>query len=130
MIALDTNLLVRLAVRDDLAQLAKVYALLSRQTALLLSSVLLETEWVLRARYQLRPAEIAAFFEYLASADGLEFENPAAALAAIAAFSQGVGFADALHAATASHLKLVFYTFDAPLKRKAARIQGARIQTP
>lgn len=129
MIALDTNLLVRLAVRDDAAQLARVQALLADDEALILNSVLLETEWVLRARYQLLPAEIAAFFNYLATADGLEFENPRAALAAIAAFEKGVGLADALHAAVASHLKLVFYTFDLPLKRKASRIEGARIRT-
>lgn len=129
MIALDTNLLVRLAVRDDARQLAQVNALLATETALILSSVLLETEWVLRSRYQLLPAEIAGFFNYLATADGLEFENPAAALAAIAAFEQGLGFADALHAAAASQLNLVFYTFDAPLKRKAGRIKGAQVQT-
>lgn len=130
MIAIDTNLLVRLAVRDDAVQLAKVNALLATETALILSSVLLETEWVLRARYQLQPAEIAAFFEHVASSEGLEFENPQAVLTAIAAYAKGVGFADALHAATAMQRDLVFYTFDAPLKRRAGRIKGARIQTP
>lgn len=127
MIALDTNLLVRLAVRDDATQLARVAKLLSKEDALILSSVLLETEWVLRSRYQLLPGEIAAFFNYLASADGLEFENPTAVLTAIAAFEQGVGFADALHVATASHRGLVFHTFDVPLKRRAGRIKGAQI---
>ncbi len=130
MIAIDTNLLVRLAVRDDSAQLARVRALLAKETALILSSVLLETEWVLRARYQLQPAEIAKFFEFLASSEGLDFENPPAALAAIAAYGEGMAFADALHAATATQRNLAFYTFDAPLKRKAGRIKGAQIRTP
>lgn len=130
MIAVDTNLLVRLAVRDDSAQLTRVRTLLAKETALILSSVLLETEWVLRARYELKPAEIATFFEFLASSDGLDFENPGAALVAIAAYGEGIGFADALHAATAAQRNLTFYTFDAPLKRKAARIKGVQIRTP
>lgn len=130
MIAIDTNLLVRLAVRDDSAQLKRVHALLAKETALILSSVLLETEWVLRARYQLQRTEIAEFFAFLASSDGLDFENPPAALAAIAAYGEGMTFADALHAATATQRNLTFYTFDAPLKRKGIRIKGAQIRTP
>jgi len=130
MIALDTNLLVRLAVRDDAAQLAKINALLTDEVALILTSVLLETEWVLRSRYQLQPVEIAVFMRYLATADGLEFENPASTLTAIAAYEKGMGFADALHASIASHLRLPFFTFDTALKRKAARIQAFQIETP
>jgi predicted nucleic-acid-binding protein len=128
MIALDTNALVRLAARDDAAQLARVQALLAEQDALVLSSVLLETEWLLRARYQLQPAEIAVFFDYLATADGLEFENPAAALAAIAAYAQGLAFADALHAAIATSLGLSFATFDRKLQRKAKCIKNSEIR--
>ncbi len=47
MIAVDTNLLVRLATNDVPAERGAVVALLDRHEALIPKTVLLETEWVL-----------------------------------------------------------------------------------
>ena len=54
--SLDTNLLVRLLVADDLPQLHAVESLIRsavrrRQTLFVPITVVLELEWVLRARY-------------------------------------------------------------------------------
>jgi predicted nucleic-acid-binding protein len=48
MIAVDTNIIIRLAMRDDEAQYQKVIVLLN----FISRTVQLETEWVLRSRYK------------------------------------------------------------------------------
>jgi len=61
MIALDTNLLVRLATDDVPAERRAVVSLLERHETLIPKTVLLETEWVLRSRYGYAPGQIAEF---------------------------------------------------------------------
>lgn len=51
MIAVDTNIIVRLIVADDERQLAAALALVEREDVYVPLTVLLETEWVLRSRY-------------------------------------------------------------------------------
>jgi len=58
MIGVDTNVLVRYLVRDDPAQFERARRLISREVdtrepVLVSLLVLLETEWVLRSRYDL-----------------------------------------------------------------------------
>lgn len=57
--AVDSNLLVRLIVRDDPLQLAAAEAFVARG-AWVSHLVLVETVWVLDAVYQRTPAQIAA----------------------------------------------------------------------
>ncbi len=59
MIALDTNVVVRLVMNDDPAQTRRARNLLEARTALILPTVLLETEWVLRGAYEIERAAIA-----------------------------------------------------------------------
>lgn len=64
MIGLDTNVLVRFLVRDHPTQYEKSRHLIESQIAsgqpvFVSVLVLLETEWVLRSRYDLAKAEIA-----------------------------------------------------------------------
>ena len=66
-VAIDTNVLVRLLVRDNEAQYAAAQRLVDRAAAadepvLIVLGVLLETEWVLRSRYKLDKASIAAAY--------------------------------------------------------------------
>lgn len=128
MIAADTNLLVRLLVVDDSAQSLKARRLFERGGVLILKTVLLETEWVLRSRYQLERERIARFFRGLAETEGIEFEHDVACRNALSAYEQGMGFADALHVAAAASLDVGFQTFDQDLQRKAKRLLRAKVQ--
>jgi predicted nucleic-acid-binding protein len=63
MLGLDTNVLIRFLVRDDERQHQKARILIARGVAksepvLVSLLVLLETEWVLRSRYELSKAQI------------------------------------------------------------------------
>jgi predicted nucleic-acid-binding protein len=80
MIGIDTNVLVRYLVRDDQAQFDKARRLINREliqgeSVLVSLVVLLETEWVLRSRYELLKAEIIAAFSSLLDAAELTFED-------------------------------------------------------
>ncbi len=62
MIAFDTNLLVRAATNDDPAQVAVVRQLLALNAVFISRTVLLETEWVLRANSRKTREQISRFF--------------------------------------------------------------------
>lgn len=64
-IAADTNVIVRLAMRDDEEQYQKVIALLKEQQFYISRTVQLEIEWVLRSRYKRSITEIADFLTLL-----------------------------------------------------------------
>jgi predicted nucleic-acid-binding protein len=128
MIAPDTNVLVRLLVADDPEQTARARSIFERGDVLILKTVLLEAEWVLRARHGLERDHIAAFFQNLAETDGIAMEHEDACRAALAAYAGGMGFADALHAATAATMSVEFHTFDAGLAGKAERLSGIKVQ--
>ena len=128
MIAPDTNVLVRLLVADDPEQSARARSMFERSDVLILKSVLLESEWVLRSRYGLERGHIAAFFQNLAETDGIAMEHEDACRAALVAYAGGMGFADALHAATAATMSVDFHTFDASLAGKAEKLLGIAVR--
>ena len=70
MLGVDTNVLVRYLTRDDKSQYEKARRLIDRELAkgepvLVSLLVLLETEWVLRSRYELAKEEIVTAFSAL-----------------------------------------------------------------
>ena len=80
MLGIDTNVLVRFLVRDDPEQFERARRLIKRElgggeTVLISLLVLLETEWVLRSRYNVAKAEIVAALSALLDAVELEFED-------------------------------------------------------
>lgn len=128
MIAPDTNVLVRLLVADDPGQTARARAIFERGNVLILKTVLLEAEWVLRSRYGLERDYISAFFQNLAETEGIAMEHEDACRAAVAAYAAGMGFADAVHAATAATMNVDFHTFDTGLAGKAGKLLGMKVQ--
>jgi predicted nucleic-acid-binding protein len=70
MLGVDTNVLVRYLIRDDQSQYEKARRLIEREVSkgepvLVSMLVLLETESVLRSRYELAKAEIVTAFSAL-----------------------------------------------------------------
>jgi predicted nucleic-acid-binding protein len=123
-IAIDTNVLVRLLVVDDTKQCDAARALVEGNRVLILCTVLLEAEWVLRSRFSIDRKTIHDFFEGLSDTSGIEIEAESATRRAINAYGKGVDFADALHSTATSH---VFHTFDAKLVRQRRKIADADI---
>ncbi len=102
MIGADTNVLVRYLVRDDPAQFERARRLISREVdtrepVLVSLLVLLETEWVLRSRYDLLKTEIIGAFSSLLDAAEIEFEDEPSVERALYTWKDaGAEFADCL----------------------------------
>jgi predicted nucleic-acid-binding protein len=120
MLALDTNVLVRLLTNDDPVQSRRAAGLFAANAVFLSKSVLLETEWVLRWSYRAPRSAITAAFRRLAATPSVTLEDAAAVRAAIESHGAGMDFADALHVASAVHASR-FVTFDRKVARQAAR---------
>ena len=110
MIAFDTNLLVRALVADHAEQVAVVRQLVARDSVFISRTVLLEAEWVLRARYRKTRAELLMFFTALLDTDNAVIEDAEAVSHALDWYRQGADFADALHLAACGFS--VMQTFD------------------
>ncbi len=127
MLGIDTNILVRFLVRDDEAEFEKARRLIGREVAagrrvFVSQLVLLETEWVLRSRYDVQKAGIIEVVSGLLDADGVQFEDePAIEEALFVWKDRSVGFADCLIGAQNKRLGCsATATFDV----KASRLPG------
>ncbi|MBV8200792.1 MAG: type II toxin-antitoxin system VapC family toxin [Acidobacteria bacterium] len=124
MIAVDTNVLVRLVVADDLAQAALARSLIEEAigdgtTCYVSTPVLCELEWVLVSRYRVPRTEIAAVLKRLLDNAVFTFEDRNVLLQALAAYRQSrAGFADHLMGAKAQAFgATTTWTFDRALRR-------------
>ena len=117
--AIDTNILVRLVARDDPAQVARATQIVS-EPFLLLPTIVLEAEWVLRARYALPRDRIADAFEAVAGLPTATVASAAALAWALTRWRQSGDFADLLHIALAAEAgATAFATFDQRITRDA-----------
>ena len=109
MIALDTNILVRLITRDDEAQALRSKSIFDLHRnddgALFVSDiVLVELCWTLERSYRLTRQEIESVLLSLLENSTVKLESPALVRDAIASFrTDGVGFSDCLIVARAHH---------------------------
>jgi predicted nucleic-acid-binding protein len=116
----DTNILVRLFAQDDDDQWAIASDLVSRYQLVVLSTVLLETEWVLRSRYGFHRQRIGELFEAMMKSESFIFVERQRVRRTLDAFFQGVDFADALHVASLAADE-TFITFDYDLVKRAGK---------
>lgn len=121
--AIDTNVLVRLAVRDDALQAAAAERFIAGGAWVSLV-VILEMAWVLGTGYGRTPAQIATSIELLLDHENLVVQDAEVVGKAVVAFRKhpSVGFADCLileQARKAGHLPLG--TFG----RRLAKLEGA-----
>ena len=132
MAAIDTNVLVRLLMQDDKAQLARAQRLVSaslaaEQDLFVPISVALELEWVLRSRFGLDKDAVLHLFSQLLLTVELRFEAAAAIEWTLRQYREAsTDFSDCLHAALASRAgEQPLWTFD----KAAAKVGGARLLT-
>lgn len=119
-VAVDTNVLVRLATGDDAREHRAAAAALAARPWRVFPTVLLETEWVLRSRYGYAPAQFTAFVEWLDTSGRVTLAQADIVREAVALHRAGMDFADALHLAQTEGES--FLTFDKSLQRKATKI--------
>jgi len=118
MLAIDTNLVVRYLTGDHPKQSAKATALIDSQNVFVCTTVLLETDWVLRSVYGLAPVQVAKALAAFAGLAHVTLENPALTARALDWTIGGMDFADALHLAKAQGCDAMM-TFDRQFARAA-----------
>ena len=105
MLGIDTYVLVRLLVADDAAQTRKARSMVERsveqgEPVLVSLPVIIETEWVLRSRYEFDKAATLARFIALLGASEFAFEDEPALEEALYRWKDSrAGFVDCLIAA-------------------------------
>lgn len=121
MIALDTNVIVRVVTGDDPEQLAAALAVFQTGPLLLCKTVLLEVEWVLRYTYEIPRERIEEIFRRLLGYPKMQVEDRHAVLQALTWYQEDLDFADALHLASITGRATRFATFDRSLAKDARR---------
>lgn len=123
MIALDTNVIVRVITRDDPAQARRAATLLRDEDLWLSKTVLLETERVLRYTYEFNRQEVHRALSMLVGLGNLTVEDRPAVEAALYWQQAGMDFADALHLASSGSAAR-FVTFDERMEKIAPGLTG------
>lgn len=118
MIAVDTNIVVRLLTRDDEEQFKQATALFASQPIFIPETVILETEWVLRFAYRFQPHAICDAFAKLLGLVNVKTSRPVVVAQAIDLSRQGLDFADALHLASSKECAKLA-TFDTDFIKRA-----------
>jgi predicted nucleic-acid-binding protein len=123
MIALDTNVLVRLITRDDPAEAEAAAEVMRSGTLWLPKTVILELVWVLAYSYELDRASIVLALSKLMGLRDLQVEDATAVALAVGCYERGMDFADALHLASSDEAAELV-TFDRKLASKARALGG------
>lgn len=124
MIGLDTNVVVRVLIRDEPSQTKRALELFESEALWMSKTVLLETEWVLRSAYSLSRGEILEGIRKLLGYPHVKVEDRLVVLRALHWSESGLDFADALHLASVGPADR-FATFDGPLARSVKEIEDA-----
>jgi predicted nucleic-acid-binding protein len=127
--AIDTNVIVRFLTADDAAQAAAARRVIEAGDIVLATTVLLETEWVLRSGYGFSAQEIGTALEGLAGLPGVTVDDPPALAFALAGLARGMDFADALHLAKADGCS-AFLSFDIKLAKAAEGHSSVPVMMP
>lgn len=125
--AIDTNVIVRFLTADDPKQAQTARRVIEAGGIFVGTTVMLETEWVLRAGYAFTAAQIATGLRGLGGLAGVTIEEPGEIAQALDWMGEGMDFADALHLARAAHCD-AFVTFDRKLARRAKGLSAMLVE--
>lgn len=129
MIAVDTNVIVRLLTQDDELQYQKSLEIIQNNNIFIPDTVVLETEWVLRFAYQLKRPDICSALRKLFGLPNVNLVNPNLVAQALQWHELGLDFADALHLAQ-SQSYAQFYTFDDKFVKRAKGLTSCELKKP
>src|ERR1700730_13292874 len=120
MIAVDTNVVVRLLTEDDPKQAAAARSLFGAGPIWIGKTVLLETGWVLRSLYGFEESAIRDAFTRLLGLKNVHTEDKPSIEAALDLTAKGIDLADAMHLIRRPP-GAIFVSFDQSFVRRAKR---------
>lgn len=128
MIAVDTNVIVRYLTNDHPEQSPRARKLVDEQDVWVPTTVLLETECVLRSVYRYAPAQIAIALRKFGGLPRVTLEDAAVVARALDWAEQEMDFADALHLGAAPRCE-AFATFDTDFIKAAGRASAGNVRS-
>ncbi len=126
MLAVDTNIVVRLLVDDDPRQGAIARRLFESDEIFISVTVLLESAWVLESVYGLGRGEVAKALRALFGLANVRVEDAANVASALDAVDKGLDLADALHLSRLP-AGAEFVTFDRALAKAGKKVRPVRL---
>jgi predicted nucleic-acid-binding protein len=126
MIAVDTNVVIRLLTQDDPKQTAAARSLFAAGPIWIAKTVLLETGWVLRSLYGFEEGAIRDALTNLLGLKNVHTEDKPSMAAALALTVHGIELADAMHF-TSRPPGAVFVSFDQSFVRRARRAGATEV---
>lgn len=129
MLAVDANIIVRYLAADHPEQFAQASVLINGEDVYVCTTVLLETERVLRRGYRFSRDRVIAALIAFAGLPRVMLEDPASVAKALDWTQNGMDFADALHLAKASGCEAVI-SFDRCLAATANAIREVKVRPP
>jgi len=128
-IAIDTNVLVRLLTHDNQAQYKTSHKLFSSEDIFIADTVILETEWVLRYAYELQPDTICNAFRMVFGLKNVSLNNGRLVAQVISWHEAGLDFADAWHLALSQNQECL-KTFDLQFIKRSKKICDFKVEKP
>ncbi|WP_342760702.1 type II toxin-antitoxin system VapC family toxin [Bradyrhizobium sp. CSA207] len=97
MLAIDANLVVRYLTGDHSQQSAKAKAIIEAEEVFVCTTVMLETEWVLRSAYGFDAKRVCKALRGFGGLSNVVLEDPGLVAFALDRMDEGMDFADSLH---------------------------------
>lgn len=129
MLAIDTNVFVRVLTGDHPDQDARARSLLEGHKVFVSTTVVLESEWVLRGAYGLAREDLIQALRAFAGLPNVTLQEPERVAAALAWAEGGMDFADALHLAAAADCE-AFVTFDLKMAKASEGLNTPAVRQP
>lgn len=126
-IAVDTNVIVRLLTRDDPSQAAYASSLFESHQIRLSKTVILETSGVLASVYRFAEESVREALTKLIGLPNVHVEDEPSVAEALALAAKGIDFADALHLSSRPPDSR-FASFDQAFVRRAQKAGAADVE--
>lgn len=128
MIAVDTNVVVRLLTQDDETQYKQSLTLFQDEAAIFIPmTVILETAWVLRAVYRFESEAICAALRKVLGLPNVQVKHGQQLALALQWYEAGLDFADALHLAQSQDCEGL-YTFDQRFVKRTEGLDNCEVK--
>lgn len=127
MVAIDTNVLIRLLTMDDAAQYRASQKLFASEEVFIPDTVILESAWVLRHAYEFAPAAISSSFRKLFGLPTVCANSKSLVAQVLDWYDEGLDFADAFHLALSQHQETL-KTFDADFIKRAKKLSSCQVE--
>ena len=129
MLAIDTNVIVRFLTSDHPEQSPLARTLIDTHDVFVCTTVLLKTEWVLRAAYGHPPAQVGAALRAFAEMPRVTLEDPTVAATALDWMERGMDITDDLNL-TKAEGSTAFVSIDRQLQKAAKRLSQVEVRRP